>query len=154
MSILETAETLADLHRAAFAELGERPWTTPEFASLLTTPGIRFGIREQGFVAVRVAADEAEILTLAVHPEARRQGLGRALVEQALAEVTAAGAARVLLEVAVDNAAARGLYDSLGFVEAGRRGRYYGRADGSRVDALVLTLDLSPPTASAGSPAA
>ena len=154
MSVLETAEALAALHRAAFADMGERPWTTPELASLLTTSGIRFCIRERGFVAVRVAADEAEILTLAVHPEARRRGLARALVDQALAEAAGAGAIRVLLEVAIDNSAARGLYERLGFVETGRRGRYYGRADGSRVDALVLALDLVPHTVSAGSPAA
>ena len=150
-TILETAEVLATVHRAAFEGL-ERAWTAPEFASLLTTPGIRFGIRESGFVAVRVAADEAEILTLAVHPEARRRGLARALVTEALAEAKAAGAARVLLEVAVDNLAARGLYESFGFTETGRRGRYYSRADGGRVDALVLALDLTGPV-SAGFPA-
>ncbi len=137
MSPIETAEALAELHRVAFTN-GERPWTTPEFASLLSTPGVAIFLRDRGFLALRTAADEAEIITLAVHPAARRQGLARVLVAEALDTARSGGVRRILLEVAVDNDAARALYAQAGFVETGRRRGYYARSGGERVDALVL----------------
>ncbi|MNE73850.1 ribosomal-protein-alanine N-acetyltransferase [compost metagenome] len=88
-------------------------------------------------------ADEAEILTLAVRPSARRSGLGARLVEAAVVRAAALGAERMFLEVAGDNAAARALYARAGFHEAGRRRGYYARADGSREDALVLSLNFA-----------
>ena len=96
-----------------------------------------------GFILIRVVADEAEILTLAVRPAARREGLGARLVEAAVVRAAARGAERMFLEVAEDNVAARALYARTGFVEAGRRRGYYARADGSREDALVLSLNFS-----------
>ena len=86
----------------------------------------------------RVAADEAEILTLAVAPEVRRSGIGRTMLAAATEAAAAAGARIVLLEVSVTNIAAKALYTSFGFTEAGRRPQYY--SDHS--DALVLRLDL------------
>src|SRR5690606_32388544 len=97
-----------------------------------------------GFILMRVAADEAEILTLAVRPAARRAGLGGRLVGEGVLTATARGAGRVFLEVAEDNAAARALYARTGFAEAGRRRGYYARADGGRRDALLLVLNLVP----------
>ncbi len=88
-------------------------------------------------VLLRVAADEAEILTIGV--AARRQGLGTALMAAALAAARAQGAAAMFLEVAADNAAARGLYGNLGFAAAGQRRGYY--ANGA--DALLLRRDLA-----------
>ncbi|MCE2941310.1 MAG: ribosomal protein S18-alanine N-acetyltransferase [Gemmatimonadota bacterium] len=88
-----------------------------------------------GFVALRTMADEGEILNVAVAPAARRSGVGRALVRHALASAAAAGAFSVFLEVRPSNAAALTLYRSFGFVEVGRRHRYY-RAPVE--DALVL----------------
>ncbi len=82
-----------------------------------------------GYVVAWVVADEAEIVTIAVDRSARRRGAGCALVEAALV-----GAARAHLEVRADNAAARALYEGLGFTEVGRRVRYY--ADGA--DALLM----------------
>lgn len=145
---LETCEALARLHAEAFAGV-ERAWSTPEFASLMATPGVTITGDDGGFVVLRVAADEAEILTLAVRPGARQVGRGRALVEDAARVAAEAGATRLLLEVAEDNAAARALYASTDFVEIGRRRAYYARPDGPAVDALILSHDLS-----AGSPAA
>jgi ribosomal-protein-alanine N-acetyltransferase len=83
---------------------------------------------------LRVAADEAEILTIGV--TARRLGVGRALLVAGVEKVRALGAAKMFLEVAADNAAARGFYAQAGFVEVGRRPNYY--ANGA--DALVLRL--------------
>lgn len=90
-----------------------------------------------GYVICSVVADEAEILALATRPEARRRGLGRALLNAATAAARDAGARRVLLEVARDNAAARRLYESAGFAVFNVRRGYY-RASGQ--DALEMEL--------------
>ena len=134
-----SAETLADLHAAAFAA----SWGAEAFAELLVQPGVVVETVGDGFILIRVVADEAEILTLAVRPAARRGGLGGRLVETAVVRAAALGAERRFLEVAEDNVAARALYARTGFTEAGRRRGYYARADGSREDALVLALNFS-----------
>jgi ribosomal-protein-alanine N-acetyltransferase len=110
---------------------------------LLGLPG-GFGLLRPGvgFVLARVAADEAEILTLAVVPAARRQGHGEALLAGAMAAAVARGAGAMFLEVSEQNEAARALYAAAGFAEAGRRRGYY--PDGS--DALVLKRGLLGPT--------
>lgn len=90
-----------------------------------------------GLVLFRVAVDEAEILTLGVIPEARRAGVGRALLEAALENARALGAAALFLEVAADNAAAIALYQQAEFGAVGSRKDYYASA-GETVDALVL----------------
>lgn len=131
------APALGALHAAAFPA-GER-WGADALRLMLEMPGA-FGLLlpEQGFVLARVAADEAEILTLAVVPGARRRGQGGGLLAAAMAQAAARGAATMFLEVSERNAAARALYAAAGFGEAGRRRRYY--ADGS--DALVLRRGL------------
>mgnify|MGYP002655279198 CR=1 FL=1 len=134
----EDAPVLATLHAAAF-EVAER-WDAAAIATLLAMPGA-FGLHipGAGFVLARVAADEAEILTLAVIPAARRQGHAGALLAGAMAGALLRGAGTMFLEVSDRNGAARGLYARAGFTEAGRRRRYY--ADGS--DALVLRRTLA-----------
>nr|WP_165982634.1 GNAT family N-acetyltransferase [Dankookia rubra] len=133
------AGALAALHAAAFPP-GEA-WGADAIALMLELPGT-YGIWSpgEGFVLARVAGGEAEILTLAVCPAARRRGLGGALMAAALAGAALRGAAAMFLEVAAGNAAALGLYLGLGFAEVGRRRRYY--PDGS--DALVLRRGLDP----------
>lgn len=135
------AAALAALHATAF----DRPWGEAEIAALLATPRV-VALAEPGagFVMVRAVADEAEILTLAVVPAARRRGLGRRLVEAAAAWAESAGAASLFLEVAEDNVAARALYAATGFAEAGRRPGYYARAGAAAVDALVLVRQIRP----------
>ncbi len=86
----------------------------------------------------RAAADEAEILTLAVRPEARGKGLGRALLQAAINQARTLGAATMFLEVGADNPHALALYAGLGFAKVGARKAYY---DGR--DALVLRLPLA-----------
>ena len=103
-------------------------------------PGCFALATDAGFVLARQAADEAEILMLAVLPAARRQGLGRRLVEACAAEAARHGATTLFLEVAAGNDAARALYRATGFAQVGRRRGYY--ADGA--DALVLRRPLSP----------
>ena len=133
-----TAARLADLHAGAFSA----PWDAAAFESLLGQAGV-FAIEAlQGFILIRSVADEAEILTLAVDPAARRRGLGARLVRDGATAAAARGAARLFLEVADDNAAALALYARAGFTEAGRRTGYYTRPDGRRQDALILALNL------------
>ena len=135
------AEALAALHAEAF----DAPWTTAAFASLLDQPGV-FAVREAGgFILCRIVLDEAEILTLAVRPDARRAGLASRLTQAAAGLAAQGGADRIFLEVAEDNTAARALYDGLDFVQTGRRRGYYARADGSTADALLLVLKLTGP---------
>ena len=86
----------------------------------------------------RVAGPEAELLTLAVLPAARRRGLATLLVGAFEAQAVARGAEECLLEVAETNAAARALYAGLGYLAAGRRPGYYRPLGAAPVDALVL----------------
>lgn len=138
-------DALAALHASAFSATGERPWDAGALRALATGPGAILEAGADGFALLRLIADEAEVLTLAVKSEARRRGVGRGLMVAALARATALGARRVFLEVAEDNGAARALYGRLGFADAGRRPGYYGRADGTRADALLLVLNLPHP---------
>ena len=111
-------------------------------AELLATPGTFVFTAADGFILVRAAGDEAEVLTLAVAPGARRTGIGSALVEAAASYAFGLGAQALFLEVGVGNAPARALYRQLGFVEAGRRKDYYRATPGKPEDALVLRSDL------------
>lgn len=132
-------ELLAELHAAAFPS---EPWSAEALGALLCLPGSQALLAGAvGFVLLRSAADEAELLTLAVLPSARRRGVGRRLVAEAARRAALAGAERLLLEVAEDNQAALGLYQALGFGRVGLRRGYYRRPD-RPLDALVLALAL------------
>lgn len=130
---------LAAIHAEAF----KAPWSASALAELLASPGVLAVAEADGFILIRVVADEAEILTLAVRPTARRAGLGARLVEAATVRAAALGAERMFLEVADSNAAARALYARSGFVEMGRRRGYYAHTDGRREDALTLVLNFA-----------
>lgn len=95
-----------------------------------------------GFAIGRVAADEAEVLTIGVLAGARRKGLGRRLVEAVIDKARAAGALRLHLEVSDLNAGAQHLYRTLKFREVGRRRGYYTAGKGKPADALLLARDL------------
>ena len=140
---LAMVQVAAALHGASgFHE----PWNAHAFAELLAMPGTAgslalAGDEPAGLVLWRVAADEAEILTICALPERRRGGIGRFQLDGAIDAVSAAGARRLFLEVAVDNAAAIALYRAFGFSEEGRRPRYYQGPDGP-VDALILACNI------------
>lgn len=93
-----------------------------------------------GFVVARVAADEMEILNLAVDPGKRRRGLGGALLDEALDHGRRSGCRRVFLEVRESSPAARGLYERRGFIICGRRPRYYSDPE---EDAILMALTFS-----------
>jgi len=133
---------LASIHAACFPDA----WDTRALGELLATPGTFAVSSKDGFILARTAAGEAEILTLAVAPTARRRGLGHALVTIAASHAQQSGAQALFLEVALSNIAARALYAQLGFTEAGRRKGYYARQGSPPEDALILrsNLPLSP----------
>ncbi|WP_300552749.1 ribosomal protein S18-alanine N-acetyltransferase [Maricaulis sp.] len=135
-----SARRLAAVHGRCF----DHSWSEAEFASLLhLSSSIALGKGDagilHGFVLARVAADEAEILTIGVDPDQRRGGCGQALLKSLHEYVRKQGVVRVFLEVSDVNTAARALYERNGYTETGRRARYY--RDGS--DALVLEKTLS-----------
>ena len=137
------APLLAALHAASFpADF----WDEPVFAKLLSETHcfalvISPDENPQGFILLRVAAGEAELLTLAVTPHFRKRGLAKALLQEGIAACGGRGASEIFLEVAEDNTAARALYALAGFAEVGRRLRYYGRPTGT-ADALILKRPL------------
>jgi ribosomal-protein-alanine N-acetyltransferase len=139
---LEACFTLADLHDRAF----ERPWGAEAFETLLKSPGVFAVLGEgdapQGFILCRAIAGEAEILTVAVDPAARRRGWGAALVEMAAGLAREAGALELFLEVAADNLAAVKLYETTGFDRVGLRKGYYPHPDGAQ-DAVVMRRTLN-----------
>ena len=139
----EDAPLLEALHAQAF----DKPWGAAEIERLMRILGgfalVAEGEAPQGFVLARAVAGEAEILTLAVVPAFRRQGIGRALVEAAAAEAARRGAAALYLEVAEDNPDAIALYESTGFEAAGLRRAYYARPNARPADALVLRRRLN-----------
>jgi len=145
----EGASEIAQMH----ARLFDPPWSEESVRSLLISPGATALIAKvrlhpanppapAGFIIGRIAADEAEVLSLGVPDPFRRLGIARRLVEGLVRAVKAAGCVRLHLEVASDNDPAIALYSALGFAEVGRRRDYYRRSDGSSCDALMLARPL------------
>jgi len=139
------ASRMAAIHASCFA----RAWDTLEFERLLGERGvIADGLflgpaaKPAGFVLSRIVLDEAEILTVAIEPEARGKGLSIPLLERHLDELSRRGTRTVHLEVEEGNHPAIALYRRFGFTETGRREGYYQKADGSRVAALTMALGL------------
>ena len=132
------AGLMAEIHRTAFP--ATEAWSRDVMLLQLGMPAT-FGLvySHAGMILGRVAADEAEILTLAVDPGQRRRGVGSALLSTAMARAGSLGATFMFLEVAVTNDAARALYAAHGFIEAGLRRHYY--TDGT--NALILRSTLS-----------
>jgi len=140
------ARGFAALHAGAF----HRPWSDGEFEKLLRDPNVvadrcRLDKSVIGFVLSRIAADEAEILSIAVARSRQSKGLGRQLLDINLRRLAGLGVRRVFLEVAEDNVPALRLYRRAGFREVARRQGYYSHPADST--ALVLRRDLASPAA-------
>ncbi|MFS4436842.1 ribosomal protein S18-alanine N-acetyltransferase [Paracoccaceae bacterium GXU_MW_L88] len=134
-----TPERMAKIHAACFTK-HPRPWSAAEIARLLDQIGVEALHAPNGFAITRKIADEAELLTIAVAPEAQRQGIARRLLNQAHQTLAAQDVAQIFLEVAEDNAPAHALYTGCGYRETGRRRDYYGAGN----SALILMRPLSP----------
>jgi [ribosomal protein S18]-alanine N-acetyltransferase len=136
-------EDAAAIHAQGFS----RGWTVEEIETLATSPGTAaLGVTLKGgllgFVVVRAAADEAEILTIAVDASWRGCGLAGRLLDAAIDQAAIRGARKLFLEVDAGNVPALALYGRRDFVEVGRRFGYYAAEGGG--DALVLARDVGP----------
>ena len=131
-----TPQDMAALHAACFTT--PRPWSAQEFADLLANPATFALTTRDGFLLGRVVAQEAELLTLAVAPAARRHGQGRQLVQAFLTESRQRRSESAFLEVAASNQSAQALYLAAGFTQAGKRRGYYHAPGGETEDALIL----------------
>jgi ribosomal-protein-alanine acetyltransferase len=132
------------------AQIHAAPWTLGNFRDALAAGySTRVAEREGRIIAYGVlmlAPGEAQILNVSVVPDARREGLGRALVEQFIHDARRLGAEQCFLEVRVSNRAAIALYESAGFTRIARRTAYYppmGQSE-TREDALVMRIPLAP----------
>jgi ribosomal-protein-alanine N-acetyltransferase len=138
------ARAIASLHAVSF----RRGWSDGEFERLLIERNVVAhravrGRALDGFILSRLAAGEAEILSVAVAPARRGQGLARSMLNLHMRRLAGLGARAVFLEVDEDNTAARRLYARAGFQEVGRRAGYYQHAGGGAATALVLRRDLA-----------
>ncbi|MCP4318420.1 MAG: GNAT family N-acetyltransferase [Hyphomicrobiales bacterium] len=134
------------LHAGGFSQV----WSDGEIQALLGQDAV-FGFiarrpgrrrRSGGFVLARLAADEAEILTIAVSPKYRQNGLGWRLMGAVLRHLRAEGTPSLFLEVDEGNDAAITLYRKIGFSKVAERAAYYDQDSGARTAALVMRLDL------------
>ncbi len=140
------ASSISKLHGEGF----NRPWSDGEFRALISqAPVFGFVAKQEGrssaapsgFILARLAAGEAEILTIVVAQSSRRYGLGHSLMDTVLRHLHRARAEYLILEVDETNVAALGLYKRFGFREVARRPAYYNSKDG-KTSALVMRLDL------------
>ena len=117
-------------------------WSEREYAAHINSPtGITVS-SEAGFAIGQIAADEAEVITLGVLPEVRKEGHGTDLLALFVKEAKAKGAAVIFLEVSAENEAALALYKAQGFERVGRRRKYYENAEGIAIDAFILKKTL------------
>ena len=122
--------TLAtELGRRAFHATPEQPDLADELGRSIARTWVAYdGDRLVGYVLGWVAADEGQLMSIAVEPTARARGIGKALLQRFLRELADEGITTVVLEVRASNEAARALYESLAFEVLGHRRAYY--ADG------------------------
>lgn len=140
-------EVMAIMTAAFDGQYGEA-WTRSQCAGILPMTGVRLVVAQAdgsaevvGFALYRSVIDDAELLLLAVSPDAQRNGVGRKLLSRFVADAKTKGAARIHLEVRDGNPAIR-MYEAAGFVEAGRRRNYYTGSDGRQRDALTFFLNV------------
>lgn len=138
------AEVLTRLHAAGFY----RGWPREDFAAYLAAKATPAYVacdakrKIAGFAMLRVSADEAELLTIAVDPKWRGKGIGKALLRAAIEDMTMSPTRKIFLEVDETNTPAIKLYKRHGFAEIGKRRGYYPKPDGSAATALVMARDL------------
>jgi ribosomal-protein-alanine N-acetyltransferase len=141
---LRDAPKLAQLHGASF----HRGWGEGEFEQMLAERNtlvhrLRQGRKTIGFAVSRMAADEAEILSIAVDASHRGRGLSRNLLLTHLGHLAGRGVRSIFLEVEENNQPARRLYEWAGFGVVGRRERYFQQPGGEQLNALLMRRDLS-----------
>ena len=124
---------LENLHKVCFPN---KPWSASDFADLKKS-GCDIIVSQNGFVVWRVVADEAEIITIGVHPNARKSGIASAMLAIIENDIKKRGGKKIFLEVAETNEPARKLYEANGYKKIGVRPKYY---DG--IDAILMEKAL------------
>ncbi|MBA3068290.1 MAG: GNAT family N-acetyltransferase [Hyphomonas sp.] len=140
----DDAAAAAALHALAFAD----GWSEAAFAAQFAAAGaVTLGLFDAdglaAFALFQNTAGEADLLTVATHPDRRNQGLARQLITRVMADLVLQAVTRVTLDVAEDNAPALHLYASLGFTEDGRRPRYYTAGRPAPVAAILMSKTLA-----------
>ena len=144
----EAAPILTEIHAEAFANY----WNPNDFNDFFAISGTTGLLAEAegatnsfpaGMAVLRVIGDQADIITIAVRPRHRRQGLARALMQHAMDLAIKSGASTMYLDVEEGNIPAIYLYEALGFRQLSRRKLYYRQKDGTYTDALVMTRKLA-----------
>lgn len=141
---IEHSEVLAELHSRCFFDA---PWDAPSISRILLQElnnGLIYCIKGVpiGFILWQMVVGEAEILTICIDPKWQGQGYSRPLVDKVLRLLSHEQVSKLYLEVSEDNSSAIYLYLNVGFKEVGRRVKYYRKAGGELVDALVMQLDI------------
>jgi ribosomal-protein-alanine N-acetyltransferase len=126
-------DEIANLHKKCFPN---KPWSADDFRDLKKS-GCEIIMSQNGFVVYRIAADEAEIITIGVNPEMRRNGIASAMIGIIEKNIKNQGVKKIFLEVASTNEPAQKLYENFGYKTVGLRPKYY---DG--VDAILMSKDL------------
>ena len=143
----EDLDPVMDIMAAAFDPRFGEGWTRSQCAGILPLSGVVLmlaqdgGGQVQGFSLLRTVADEAELLLLAVAPEAQRRGVGTSLLDHFIGHGRINGVHRLHLEVRDGNPAVA-MYQAFGFKAEGRRRKYYSGRDGSKHDALTMARQL------------
>lgn len=147
--MIDDLDRIMAVMEAAFDPAFGEAWTRPQVEDALILPNTHYllagpdgrapvqGAEAAGFVLSRGAADEEELLLLAVHPRHRGRGIGSALLERFITEAGARGAVRLFLEMREGNPA-EWLYRRHGFANIGRRRAYYRRGSGAPLDAITF----------------
>ena len=140
-------DAVMDVMAAAFDPRFGEGWTRSQCAGILPLSGVVLMLAHDeggdvhGFSLLRTVADEAELLLLAVTPQAQRRGVGTALLEHFIEHGRAGSARRLHLEVRDGNPAVA-MYQGFGFRAEGRRRKYYSGRDGTHHDALTMARAL------------
>lgn len=138
-------DAVMDVMGAAFADRYGEAWTRSQCAGILPMTGVKLVLarggdgKALGFSLYRTIVDDAELLLLAVDPQAQGRGVGRGLLDDFIADARKNGAAKIHLEVRDGNPAVR-VYQAAGFEQANRRRNYYKAHDGGAFDALTFVL--------------
>lgn len=138
--VLEDAPAIAELEKRCFSD----PWSEKSIVSEVHNPLAYWLVAEDGgeilgYIGSQSVLDAADVMNLAVSPDHRRKGIGEKLIKALTRHLQENGVIALLLEVRVSNAPAISLYEKLGFVQVGRRPRYY---TNPREDALILRKEL------------
>lgn len=144
----EDSAAVARLAAVAFDPCFREAWNESQIAAIAATSSgwLELGHAVDGellaFALNRQITDEAELLLCAIHPRARRQGIGRDLIEKTIASSRKRAISRIFLEVRASNVAAQQLYHACGFVACGKRPGYYRSVSGEMIDAITLERSL------------